>query len=397
MKKVYLHRAKTQIARIDTIRNINRQIILNYVRDRAPISRAEIAKQTTLNRSTVSAIIEVLHAEGIIEEIGTGHSSGGRKPTLLRLKMDDPVALGIDVTPCTTTVAAADLGGRIIEREEFETIADMNAMTELLIHKVSKYSAQFGKSRFEIGITVPGVTNLPTGQIHYVPHFDWRDWEISRILKKETGLSVTVENDANAIALAELWFGGRKIREIKNFITVLVAEGIGTGVIFDGQIYRGEKGGAGEFGHMIVGADAPVRCSCGGRECWEALASEKSALARYRRIAGAKSNGKVLNMNDLVEAALTGEKHAVRALRETARFLGIGIANLIVGLSPQAVVISGTISRAWKIIADELKPYAERSVRHEMATARLMCSTLGGNPTLMGAITLVLARKFASA
>lgn len=398
MKKVFLNRAKAQIARAPTMRNINRQIVLNYVRDRSPISRAAIAKETTLNRTTVSAIIESLELDGYIEEIGIGSSSGGRRPTLFKLKIGKPVALGIDIKPRLTTIAVADMGGKILDKEEFPTCSEVDEMTSKIIDKVAKFIRLFKKHTLEIGISIPGITDCPTGRVLYVPYFGWNDWDISRILRKKTNLSVTVENDANAIALAELWFGSKKIRSIKNFMTVLIADGIGTGVIFDGQIYRGEKGAAGEFGHMIVGADAPVACSCGSRVCWEALASEKAALARYEQLSK-KENAccPALNINDLVETALSGEPCAIEALRETGKFIGIGISNLIVGLSPQAVVISGGISRAWKIIADELKPFAGRSVRNGLTETCLMTSTLGRDPTLMGAVTLVLASKFASA
>ncbi len=398
MKKVYLNRAKTQIARPNTIRNINRQIVLNYVRDRSPISRAAIAKETNLNRSTISTIVEALHTDGFIEEIGTGSSSGGRKPTLLKLKIGKPVALGVDVTPKQTMVAVADMGGKILEREDFPTVSDVAEMTAAIIEKVSEFVNLFKKDKLEIGISVPGITDYSTGKVLYVPYFQWRNWDISRILAEKTNLNVTVENDANATALAELWFGNRKIREIKNFMTVLVSEGIGTGIIFDGQIYRGEKGAAGEFGHMIVGKNAPVSCSCGSRDCWEAFASEKAALARYSQLSQ-KENGRQqqLSINDLVETALNGEQNALQALQETGRFLGIGISNLIVGLSPQAIVVSGSISRAWEIISEELKPFAERSVRNGLPKTYLTTSTLGNQPTLIGAVNLVLARKFSSA
>ncbi len=398
MKKVFLNRAKAQIARAPTMRNINRQIVLNYVRDRAPISRAAIAKETTLNRTTVSAIIESLELDGYIEEIGIGSSSGGRRPTLFKLKIGKPVALGIDIKPRLTTIAVADMGGKILEKEDFPTCSEVDEMTAIIVGKVAKFTRLFKKQKLEIGISIPGITDCPTGNVLYVPYFGWHDWEISRILKKKTNLSVTVENDANAIALAELWFGSKKIRSIKNFMTVLIADGIGTGVIFDGQIYRGERGAAGEFGHMIVGADAPVACSCGSRVCWEALASEKAALARYKRLLQKEDACcQASNINDLVETALSGEPRAIEALRETGKFIGIGISNLIVGLSPQAVVISGGISRAWEIISDELKPFAGRSVRNGLTETCLMTSTLGQHPTLMGAVTLVLASKFASA
>ncbi|HNU08288.1 MAG TPA: helix-turn-helix domain-containing protein, partial [Pyrinomonadaceae bacterium] len=127
MKRIYLQQAKTQIARPNTIRDINRQIVLNYVRDRAPISRAEIARETALQRSTISAIVEDLREAGLIEEIGTGDSTGGRKPTLLRLRTNTPVAIGVDVAPRRTTVAVADLAGKVMKKVGFpsETNAEV--------------------------------------------------------------------------------------------------------------------------------------------------------------------------------------------------------------------------------------------------------------------------------
>jgi N-acetylglucosamine repressor len=172
----------------------------------------------------------------------------------------------------------------------------------------------------------------------------------------------------------------------------LVAEGIGTGIVFDGQIYRGERGAAGEFGHMIVGQNGPVACSCGNRDCWEAFASEKSAVARYARNAGAAGSESV-SFDEVIERALGGEQAAIEALTETAHYLGIGISNLIVGLSPEAVVVGGRITRAWPIIAPSLEETIQRSIRRGLPSARIVASTLS-EPTLMGAVSLVLARKF---
>ncbi len=281
MKRIYLQKAKTQIARPDTIRGINKQIVLNYIRDRSPISRAEIARETALQRSTVSAIVDDLHGAGLIEEIGTGASSGGRKPTMLRLRTGTPVAVGVDVTPRQITVAVADLAGEVLEKEIIPISADMDLMSTQIIERISALAAKYRDSELEVGISVPGIADQTRGKVLYIPYFDWHDWNIAAQITEKTNLSVTIENDANAIALAELWFGQEKIRKTRNFITVLVAEGIGTGIIFDGQIYHGEKGAAGEFGHMIVGGNAPVRCSCGSRDCWEALVSETATLARY--------------------------------------------------------------------------------------------------------------------
>lgn len=398
MKRIYLQKAKTQIARPNTIRDINKQIVLNYVRDRSPISRAEIARETALQRSTVSAIVDDLQDAGLIEDLGTGNSTGGRKPTLLRLKTGTPVAVGVDVTPQKTTIAIADLAGRVLEQQTFSTSANMAFMTEQIIEKVSVFVAKYPESKLEVGITVPGIADHTLGTVLYIPYFNWRDWNIAAEITEKTGLPATVENDANAIALAELWFGHEKIRKTRNFITVLVAEGIGTGIIFDGQIYRGEKGAAGEFGHMIVGVDAPVKCSCGSRDCWEAHASEKAIICRYQKLLEDNNlSQQAVDIKHLVALAKSGEAQAIKALKETANFLGIGISNLIVGLSPQAVIVSGIIAEAWDLISDELYCIAERSVRGDLPKTILMASSLGDSPTLIGSLSLVLAKKFASA
>lgn len=396
MKKIYLQKAKTQIARPNTIRGINKQIVLNYVRDRAPISRADIARETALQRSTVSAIIDELQNAGLIEEIGVGDSTGGRKPTLLKLKSDVPVAVGIDITPRITTIALANLVGEVLEKESFPTSPDTRHITEQLTEKVLKIKNNNRDKQLGVGISIPGITDQAAGKVTYSPYFQWRNWEIGRQLRQKTDLPVTIDNDANAIALAELWFGREKIRKISNFITVLVAEGVGTGIIFDGQVYRGEKGSAGEFGHMIVGTNAPVRCSCGSFECWEAHASDNATLTRYKKSCGLPEESN-LNMKELIARAHDGDEKAVQSIKETAKYLGIGISNLIVGLSPQAVIVSGGITKAWNIIAAELGSLATRSVRGELPQVNLIASTLGDEPTLIGALSLVLARKFASA
>lgn len=391
-----MQKAKAQIARPNTIRDINKQIVLNYVRERSPISRAEIARETDLQRSTVSAIISDLQIAGLIEEIGEGNSTGGRKPTLLKLKSDTPVAVGIDIAPRLTTIALANLAGEVLQKETFPTSPDLDFITEQIIEKVLKIKEKHETNELGIGISIPGITDQAAGKVIYSPYFQWRDWEIGKILARKTNLPVTIDNDANAIALAELWFGRKNIRKISNFITLLVAEGIGTGIVFDGQVYRGEKNSAGEFGHMIVGTDAPVRCSCGSYECWEAHASDNATLARYRTLNNLFDKSD-LSMDELVSRASDGDEKAVQSIRETAKYLGIGISNLIVGLSPQAIIVSGGITKVWNLIADELGCLATRSVRGKLPKINLIASTLGDYPTLTGSLSLVLARKFASA
>jgi predicted NBD/HSP70 family sugar kinase len=170
---------------------------------------------------------------------------------------------------------------------------------------------------------------------------------------------------------------------------------VGTGIVVDGRIYRGERGAAGEFGHMIIGTNAPVPCSCGNRDCWEAFSSERAALARYQKLTGAESDSGV-DFKQLVDRALGGESEARTALVDMALCLGIGISNLVVGFSPEAVVVGGEIARAWPLVKAALQQTMEHSVRRGLPSARILPSTLGRDPTLMGALSLVLASKFAA-
>jgi predicted NBD/HSP70 family sugar kinase len=379
-----------QAAHLNTIRDINRQIVLNYVREREPISRATIARETALQRSTVSEIVEALTGEGLVEEIGEGKSTGGRRPTLLRLRTVGAIAIGVNVTPTYTTVASSDLAGVVVQQEAFPTDPSPDRTFGRIIEIIRKFSEQGAIEG--VGVSIPGLVTPGTGKLIFVPYFKWRDLPIAETISQATGLPVTIDNDANAVALAELWFGRPEIRDARDFIFVLVADGVGTGIIFDGQVYRGVRGAAGEFGHMIVGSDAPVPCSCGNDDCWEAFASERAATARYQKLTGMSS---APDFETLIDRALAGEHEAKTALTETARYLAIGISNLVVGFSPEAVIVGGAMTRAWPLIEKTLTEKIERSVRRGVPSARILRSTLNGDPTLLGALSLVLTSKFA--
>ena len=391
MRRINLKKAN--VARADTIRYINRQIVLNYIREKEPISRAEISHETALQRSTVSLIVDELKTRGLIYEI-EGESTGGRPPTLLRLRAAGCMAIGIDVGTAQTTVALADLVGRVIEREVFETDPDASAQFRRLTSSVDKFIRN--NDNIEgIGVSVPGLVDPETGAALFIPHFKWRNWSLASNLSEATGLPVTVDNDANAAALAELWLGRPEIRDVRDFILVLVHEGLGTGIIFDGQVYQGVAGAAGEFGHMTIGKGAPVVCAAGSEECWEAFASERAALARYKQRAGAAEAE--LSFGKLIDKAFANDVAAREALVETGRYLGLGISNLTKGLSPEAVILAGDIARAWPLIADELRnTLAANTICSDLVSAPVFASTLGEDTRLMGALSLVLARKFAS-
>ncbi len=388
-----LNLKKTNVVRSDTLRSINRRIVLNYIRESGPISRSEIAKQTALQRSTVSLIVNELKQAGMVKEV-YGRSSGGRPPILLSLQTMRPVALGIALTTINTMVVTSDLTGAIISQEEFPTDPDVDVTLDRIVASAKRFIDESGGTIEGIGVSVPGVVDSESGEVLFVPHFKWRNMGIARILEEETGLPVKIGNDANAAALAELWFGQSEVREVRDFIMVLVEEGVGTGIVFDGQIHHGKGGTAGEFGHMTIGQGAPVTCATGSRECWEAFASERAALARYRNFLN-NGSARDITIDKLVDLALEGDETAIRAIKETAHYLGVGIANMIQGLGPEAVIMTGALSRAWSLIVDELKAAIEECLCREYHSTLIMASTLGKESAIVGALSLILAPKFA--
>jgi predicted NBD/HSP70 family sugar kinase len=384
----------TQAAHLNTIRDINRQIVLNYVREREPISRAEIARESALQRSTVSAIVDALTGEGLIEEVGEGESTGGRPPTLLRLRTKGAMAIGVAITPSVTTIATCDLAGRILRQHDFPTDRNPEQTFGRVLSCINDFRV-LDRSVEAIGLSLPGLVDPASGTAVYVPYFKWRDLPVAQMISTGTGLPAIIDNDANAVALAELWFGRPEVTDARDFILVLVAEGVGTGIVFDGQIYRGKRGAAGEFGHMIIGSHAPVPCSCGNHDCWEAFSSEWATIARYKRLSSI-GDEQELNFKEVIDRALGGEEHARTAIIDTGRCLGIGISNLIVGFSPEAVVVGGEIARAWSLVEGPLRETIEHSVRRGLPSAPILASTLGAQPTLTGALSLVLASKFSA-
>lgn len=384
------------VARANTIRDINRQIILNYVREEGPLSRADIARVTDLQRSTVSLIVEELLNTELIEEI-EGESSGGRPPQLLSLKTSKAVSLGVDLGKTRTVVGTCDLSGRLLEKLEFPTSLDFTQTINKIIETAKHFIDKNGGSIEGIGISVPGLVESWMGEVVSIPHFDWDHPKIAETIRKATGLPVIVENDTNAAALAELWLGRPEISNVRDFVVVLIHIGIGTGIVFDGQIYRGKGGVAGEFGHMTIGSNAPVACAAGRYDCWEAFASERAALARYAKLQTGKDGTKEeVSFLQLVQLGLKGDAKAQTALKETAHYIGLGISNLVQGLSPEVTIVAGNFVQAWSLIEDDIRKGAESGMCQGYPAVNIMPSTLGAYPTLMGALSLTLANKFAS-
>jgi len=268
----------TQVASSQTARDINRGVVLNLIRRRQPISRADLARVSGLQRSTVSLITEQLIRERWVVHGPIGRLPRGRRPTFLRLN-DRRAILVADLRPAQTTVGIADVNGNFLSQETMPTTRDPGFTAGALAVKIRHLMQVYSDRVFEgVGISIPGRFSDVSRRIVFAPNLGWPEFDIKRTIEDATGMRVEVENAANACVLAEVWFGqGEKVRD---FVVVTVSEGVGTGVFANGQLIRGMNGMAGEFGHVSLDPNGPS-CTCGGRGCWEVYASNRAALRYY--------------------------------------------------------------------------------------------------------------------
>ncbi len=396
MRKIDLN--NFQVATSETARDINSRIMLNLVRKHQPISRADLMRPSGLQRSTVSVITEQLIAERWLREGEVGQLPRGRRPTFLHINEERAGIFGINVRPHLTNMALANLGGRFLEQESMATPTSPDEFVKQIGERVHASMKQHPQMAYEgIGVSLPGRVDLSSQKFVFAPNLGWHEEDLKERLELATGLPVDLENEANACALSEFWFG-RYSESVGNLIAVAVSEGIGVGMILNGQLVRGPSGLAGEFGHVTINENGP-KCGCGNRGCWEVYASN-SAAVRYYNEAKASKNGKKnhngeasINFEDLLGLAERGDLKALEALDHMAQYLGRGISTLVTGLAPDIIVVVGEVTRAWDrlgpIISDVVK---QHSFTH--TTTKIIASGPAPQPRLRGIIALVLQKHF---
>ena len=271
---------RTHGASNETVRDFNRRIVLNLIRTQNLISRADLARLSGLQRSTISLIVEQLMEENWVLEGPTGRLPRGRRPTFLRLN-DERVIIGVDVRPIQTTFVTSDVNGRFTNQESIPTPSDPDTAVEALVARIQRAVQQCGEKKIEgIGISVPGRIAHPSDRLIFAPNLPWGDVDLRTPIAEATGLPVQLENAANACVLAALWFD--HMERCSNLVVVTVSEGIGTGILMGGRLLRGMNGMAGEFGHVPLEPSGPL-CGCGSHGCWEVFGSNRAAYATTRR------------------------------------------------------------------------------------------------------------------
>ena len=384
-----------------TSRQVNRQILLNLVREHQPISRADLARRMTLGRGVVTTLVKQLLNEGALYEGALADLPRGRRPTMLYVETRDRLVVAIDVRFSRIDVLLSDFGGKQIALERFGTRFDPEQLLDELAVRVRRLlRTHAAEGRCEgIGMVIPGMVDRHSGRVLNAPQLGWRDVQVRSGLAERTGLPVHVENAPAACALAHIWLGPSGVRD---FVYVSVSDGVGTGVVVNGEVVRGHAHTAGEFGHIPISADGP-RCLCGSQGCLEAHTSNLATVARYLghelspAIARELLQRSGVTVDDVIGRAGGGDERARDALTETGRYLGIGLSTIVQALNPAQIFVGGEITGAWGLVEPALRAeIARRALTRRAAETPLVPEPAGSLPRLRGAIALVAAPVYAA-
>ena len=331
----------------DLIRAINRSHVLNAIKSYGPIGRAEIARRTNLSPATVTSISAKLISQNLVLEKSAGDSSGGRPPILLVINPKGGYVVGIKLTETHAVCALTDLEALIIAKSSMPLSGhDPIQVVEDLAHMVLSFIREQKipkKQLLGVGVGLAGIVDAENGILRQSPIYGWNSVPLRDMLQSKLHIPVYIENDVNTLTLTERWFGHGQ--GLDNFLTVTVGRGVGLGIVANGQFYRGQAGGAGEFGHTTIDPKGPV-CACGKHGCLESYVGDPGLVraAQESAIRGELS-APVKDVDELLSLAQAGERTAIQIFNQAGRILGLGIANLINLFNPKKIIISGEGTR----------------------------------------------------
>ncbi|MFD1849331.1 ROK family transcriptional regulator [Oceanobacillus bengalensis] len=376
------------------MKSVNKSIILNKIRTSEPISRAQIAKETSLTPPTVSSIVKELIEQGLVRESTLGTSSGGRKPTMLHINNDAFYVIGVDAGPETVECILSDLKGQVFQRtsssiksqltnDEFVSILKQN------IHALLQLSSVDHEKIIGIGVAMHGVVDVETGMSLVAPNLNLRDIPIKDRLEEEFHITVKVENDARAMALGESWFGGHD--DVDSMVAVNIGRGVGAGVVIGGKLYHGAQDIAGELGHMTIDLHGAI-CECGNPGCLQTFVSGDAIVERARKQA---EDMNIRTGHDVYKEAKQGNESYIHILQETGGIIGIGLTNLIHLINPRKIVLGGGVLKSEEFMMPKIiETIQQRALTHKARQTEVVVTQLGDDATLLGAVSLLLVELF---
>lgn len=388
------------------LREANPRLIFGHIRASGSICRAEIARITGLHPSTITRIVASLFEHGLVQEDGEGYNSLGRKSIMLRLVPGAVHAIGIAVESTFISGILVNLDAQIIREIEVPlaetTVEAVTGLIRTVIHDLMDFAKQSEIMVLGIGVAMHGVVDSKNGISVFAPAMGWRSMPVGAMIAEYSGLPVRVDNNANAMALGESWFGNGK--GVANLLALKIGRSIGSGIILNGHLFPGADYSAGEIGHTNVVLDGQL-CECGNYGCLETVASIDAVLKKGRvalkmgdessLLAMLNDDPDRLNHRALFEATKSGDRLALQLWEEAAGYLGLALANAINILNPAKILIGGDILP----VVDYVLPKMQQIVAvraFETLRPNLVIEPvgLGSQSVAIGAATLILKEVF---
>jgi predicted NBD/HSP70 family sugar kinase len=389
-------------ARQDALRQHNLALVLQHIAGAGPVSRARIAADTSLTKTTVSSLVDDLVSARLVTELGPeARGEVGRPPSALALNRGGYVGIGLEINVDYIAVCVTNLVGEVRYlrtrprdnrgQSPAKVLGRAVRMTRTAI--ATAEDAQLTVAG--LAVAVPGPVETDRGLLRLAPNLGWVDVPVADILADRFAtrdLDVVVDNEANLAALGELWFGGHE--DLDDFIHVSGEIGVGGGIVIGGELFRGVRGFAGEIGHVVVQPDVP-RCRCGALGCLEQIAGQEAILrsAGLPAAAGTSLGQPGGSVAELLAMAREGEPDTLRAIESAGRALGIGLSATVNIVDPSTVVLGGLYAalEPWlsKPLLEELR---ERAIALGWSPVRLLASRLGPDAAVRGAAGAVVKR-----
>lgn len=394
------------LAKRGTSREINRQIALTLIRTHQPVSRADLARLMETNRANITLLVNELLEEKLVREGAQGNQKvRGRKPTFLYINSDKGVAVALDVRASRTFMMITDsIGKQIGEIVSFPTKFDPKEFVASLGWQARKALREgAGLSSCDgIGIVIPGMVDRKSGMVINAPTLGWKYVNLIDLLEREfEGTEIFLENSGRACALSQIWSVRGDMHGQNDSVFVSISDGLGVGVVINGELVRGRHNTAGEFGHVPLSIDGP-QCSCGSNGCWEAYISNPATLSRYfgRNVASRHPQSMEMadfTIEDLIARARSNDSKALTTLNSTARYMGMGLASIVNSIDPSTIYIGGEITDAWDLIEVHVREaLRERALTNDLGEVQIRIVPASEHPRLRGAVALVTAPAFAA-
>ena len=377
----------------ELMRQINRAVILDLLRNNGKLSRAQIARKLKLSKATVSRVVNELIKDLIIEETGEGDAgeAGGRRPIMVDINSCNKFVMGIDLGTTNTVIAIANLKGEIINKIRVPTnrnhsIDTIIAQVTDLVEDILKQSNIKKNMVVGLGIAVAGVVEKDSGVIEFSPNFNWENINIVRLLEEKTGIRTLADNCTRTMTMGETWYGNGKAAE--NLFYINLGYGIGSAMVIDGKIYNNHS----EFGHIMISSEK-IRCSCGKYGCLETVASGNAIERKANQQLSNRSNGWI-TAKDLAEWAKQGDLIAKKIFEETSYYLGKGIAMIANVFNPDKIIIGGGVSGAGHLLLEHIQDsFNKYTMKIIKSRTKIELSSLGMDAGVYGAISMILNKN----